>query len=251
MQQLHAADASNIDWPSLQAAYGSAGDAGELMVALQNAEHQEDWGELWLHLCHQGTVYPASHAALPVLLGIALQDARLDADDALLLAGAIVAGSVPEDPGLHPHSSTIGALIDVVEARLTLPVIDADAQLFARRALRQAWLGLKGEKVWSLHLDRLEEGELVGECDRCGADLYAEFDEEAPYLCHEDPVHGAPTARTPLQAGSPLNAVEQWLLQQALRDGDHQAVRLLGLAFGEAPCSACGCMFPVRSCAGG
>ncbi|WP_439449952.1 hypothetical protein [Stenotrophomonas sp. ATs4] len=248
MAPLHTANARDIDWSALQAAYGHAGEAGQLMVALQDAAHQQDWGELWSHLCHQGTVYPASHAALPVLLGIARQPDRFDADGPLLLAGAIVAGSVLDDPGLRPCSTTIEALIEAVEARLSLPVTDEDEWLGARRALRQAWLGLKGEKAWSLHLDRLEEGELVGECDGCGADLYAEFDQEAPYLCHEDPVHGPPAARTPLQAGAPVNLAEQWLLQQALHDGDHEAVRLLGLAFGRAPCSACGRMFSVRSC---
>jgi hypothetical protein len=251
MSQLHTTDARDIDWSALQAAYGGAGEAGEVMVALQDAAHHGDWGELWSHLCHQGTVYPASHAALPVLLGIARQLDRTDADEALLLAGAIVAGSVLDDPGLRQYSSTIGALIEAVESRLSTPVTEADEQLGARRALRQAWLGLKGEKAWSLHLDRLDEGELVGECGDCGADLYAEFDDEEPCLCHEDPVHGPPAVRTPLQVGAPVNVAEQWLLLQATQDGDDEAVRLLGLAFGQASCSACGRMFSVRSSVAG
>lgn len=246
------ADVHAIDWGALQCAYGDASEAGALLAALMDPQHQQDWNDIWSHLCHQGTVYPASHAALPVLLSIARQTGRSDSDDALLLAGAIVAGSDVGDPGLVPHGDVIQALRSKVQKRLrgsgreAVPLSeDGHGE---RGWLRQAWLGLSGEKAWSQHLDRLAEGEIVGECVACSADLYCTLDVEAPYVCHEDPVFGAPSATSALLPGEPVGVAEQWLMQQVRGDGDTRAEQLLELAFGHSECSACGHPFAVREC---
>lgn len=245
-------DVHAIDWQALQGAYGDGAEAGALLAALMDPQHQQDWNDAWSHLCHQGTVYTASHAALPVLLAIARQSGRSDRDDALLLAGAIVAGSEVGDPGLVAHGDVIQALRSKVQQRLQGSGKDAvplsgDGH-GERGGLRQAWLGLSGEKAWSLHLDRLAEGEIAGECAACSADLYCTLDADAPYVCHEDPVFGVPTAVTALLPGEPVGVAEQWLMQQVRGDGDARAEQLLGLAFGHSTCSACGHPFAVREC---
>ncbi|WP_303636154.1 hypothetical protein [Stenotrophomonas tuberculopleuritidis] len=241
-----------IDWGALQCAYGDASEAGALLASLMDPQHQQDWNDIWSHLCHQGTVYTASHAALPVLLAIARQSGRRDRDDALLLAGAIVAGSDVGDPGLVPHGDVIQALRGKVQQRLQSSGKDAvplsDDGHGERGWLRQAWLGLSGEKAWSLHLDRLAEGEIAGECAACSAELYCSLVADAPYVCHEDPVSGVPSAMTALLPGEPVGVAEHWLMQQVRGDGDVVAERLLGLAFGHSTCSACGHPFAVRDC---
>lgn len=241
-----------IDWGALQGAYGDAAEAGQLLEALTDPAHGQDWNDIWSHLCHQGTVYTASHAALPVLLAIARQPGRHDRDDPLLLAGAIVAGSATGDPGLKAHGDVIQALRGHVQQRLQDTGDDAvplSADGHGERGwLRQAWLGLSGEKAWSQHLDRLAEGEIVGECVACMADLYCTLDAEAPYVCHEDPVSGTPSATRALLPGEPVGVAEHWLLQQVRSDGDARAEHLLALAFGHSTCSACGHPFAVREC---
>ncbi|AWH44002.1 hypothetical protein [Stenotrophomonas sp. ZAC14A_NAIMI4_1] len=72
------ADVHAIDWATLQGAYGNASEAGALLASMMDPQHQQDWNDIWSHLCHQGTVYSASHAALPVLLSIARQTGRSD-----------------------------------------------------------------------------------------------------------------------------------------------------------------------------
>ena len=60
----------SIDWASLRHAYGSAADVPELLGALASSDEEkrkkaiyELFGNIW----HQGTVYPATEAAVPFL----------------------------------------------------------------------------------------------------------------------------------------------------------------------------------------
>ena len=55
------------DWAELQHAYGSAEDVPALLAAAAETSDETGkvWDDLWSRLCHQGTVYSASRAALP------------------------------------------------------------------------------------------------------------------------------------------------------------------------------------------
>src|SRR5665647_2198853 len=62
-------DGSMPEWSLLQDAYGPA-DRVPGLLARASAETDlvaDVWGELWSRLCHQGTVYSASYAAIPWL----------------------------------------------------------------------------------------------------------------------------------------------------------------------------------------
>ena len=60
------------DWAHLTHAYGSAADTPGLFARLDGGPGDKDvWADLWSSLCHQGTVYDASFAALPLLTDIA------------------------------------------------------------------------------------------------------------------------------------------------------------------------------------
>lgn len=97
-----------IDWPQLRHAYGPATDVPALLARATTAPASreytdEPWYTLWSSLCHQSDVYPASYAAVPELVAIAM--ARRSDEKAvaelLLLAGVIeLERHRPESPPL-------------------------------------------------------------------------------------------------------------------------------------------------------
>lgn len=61
-----------LDWSRLKHAYGSASNLPRLFDEIGDPElADEAWEDLWASLYHQGSVYTASFAALPVLTDIA------------------------------------------------------------------------------------------------------------------------------------------------------------------------------------
>lgn len=64
---------ASVPWATLQHAYGTAQDTPEHLLALLSDDAdmwQEAMSNLWASICHQGTVYAASCAAVPFLLEI-------------------------------------------------------------------------------------------------------------------------------------------------------------------------------------
>lgn len=87
-----------LDWSLLEHAYGSASDLPRLFEDVGDPEVADvAWEDLWAFLCHQGMVYTASFAALPVLADIATGRKPGASGQALVLAGRIVA----EEQQLH------------------------------------------------------------------------------------------------------------------------------------------------------
>lgn len=63
---------ADIPWPDLTHAYGPATDLPPLFPALLNAHHdrhEETWEEFWNLVMHQGTLYPATVAVIPLFIG--------------------------------------------------------------------------------------------------------------------------------------------------------------------------------------
>ena len=66
------------DWQTLTHAYGGASDVPELLAQLalnpkpKSDYRSEPWFMLWSSLCHQGTAYNASYAAVPHIVRICL-----------------------------------------------------------------------------------------------------------------------------------------------------------------------------------
>ncbi|MFF4392538.1 hypothetical protein ACFY0G_38220 [Streptomyces sp. NPDC001552] len=109
------------DWPQLSHAYGSAEDIPTLLARIASEPESELWNDLWSALCHQGSVYSASFAALPWLADMAESEDRGQAVNALSLAGAIMAGAEqPHGAGdvRTQHSAEIATLLASVNRRL-------------------------------------------------------------------------------------------------------------------------------------
>ncbi|MFD0480489.1 hypothetical protein ACFQ0B_79445 [Nonomuraea thailandensis] len=70
----------DIDWSSMEHAYGSAGEIPELMLALRSADRRERHQALeqyYSAVHHQGGVYPCTTASLPFLFELAGDPATL------------------------------------------------------------------------------------------------------------------------------------------------------------------------------
>ena len=59
------------DWKALSHAYGEASAIPRLIDRLRERPDEKTWDDLWSCLCHQGTVYSASYAALQPLCELA------------------------------------------------------------------------------------------------------------------------------------------------------------------------------------
>ena len=94
------------DWGKLRHAYGLATDIPGLLARASSAPapqafDDEPWFSLWSALCHQGTVYPASYAAVVELVGIAFSREGGARAECLLLAACIeVERHAPDAPAM-------------------------------------------------------------------------------------------------------------------------------------------------------
>src|SRR6185369_15883934 len=84
-------------WSKRHHAYGLASDIPALLMRLRDRPDSETWDDVWSHLCHQGTVYTATYAAVPHIAAI-LQDADSDEKYWLLQFLGNVAGSIDRAP---------------------------------------------------------------------------------------------------------------------------------------------------------
>lgn len=66
---------NSINWDELEHAYGVASDIPDLLAELSNYPTNESYEDepffsLWSSLCHQGDIYTASYAAVPIIVSL-------------------------------------------------------------------------------------------------------------------------------------------------------------------------------------
>ena len=156
------------DWGSLQDAYGSA-DQTRALLERADSDDRAIWDELWSRLCHQGTVYSASYAALPRLTELAERRPPAGYVEPLALAAAILASlDGPEDPRSirARYSDETSTLSMMAERNLEL----ADGSIDFIYAL-QTLLATEETTVWATRLDALADQELELACPQCDESL--------------------------------------------------------------------------------
>lgn len=85
-----------IDWSSLEHAYGDADDVPGLLRSLISAdkeERDEALNELFGNVWHQGTVYSATPHVVPFLVDMLEKDAAPDREGVVMLFALIAAGT--------------------------------------------------------------------------------------------------------------------------------------------------------------
>ncbi|TDD29763.1 hypothetical protein E1218_03075 [Kribbella turkmenica] len=166
-------------WTSLRDAYGTAGPV-EALLRRGDTQDRTIWDELWSRLCHQGTVYSASYAALPRLADLAARQDPSGFVEPLFLATCIVASTDgPEEPAAvrTRYADTIRTLREVAEGLVPLAADDTD---FIYRA--QAVLATESGSVWATRLDALADQELEFACPGCDEQLVIGFETSAAHV---------------------------------------------------------------------
>ncbi|MET7641009.1 hypothetical protein [Streptomyces sp. NPDC005438] len=235
------------DWSRLSHAYGSAEDVPALLDQLAGAPDPELWNDLWSALCHQGSVYSASFAALPWLAEMAGSDDEGRALDALTLAGAIMAGADRSHEAgevRRKYAARVKDLLARVNQRLRTTADRADYL-----HLLGALLAFEGEVGWGEELVRgLVDEEYQVDCPDCRAGLYVVLGERGFFCSSEDhALADGPVETGPLRPANPadLDGIGRRLHDAALANGQYEVAHALTHAFGHASCPDCGTPFSV------
>ncbi|MFD8309091.1 hypothetical protein ACFV29_43295 [Streptomyces sp. NPDC059690] len=148
----------SLDWSRLKHAYGSASDLPRLFDEIGDPDPdltEVAWEELWASLYHQGSVYEASFAALPVLADIATGRKPGSRWQALGLAGRIVV----EEQQLHEpgyvqgrYPSAINELHQLTQNQVMVRPFEGDEDDFLYWL--EHLLAFEGVPVWRRNLRR-------------------------------------------------------------------------------------------------
>jgi hypothetical protein len=232
------------DWSQLHHAYGPADDLPALLAALSPDPDAPVWDELWSRLCHQGTVYPASFAALPRLADHAAACAPADRLAPLALAGAIVASIDVKGSPTHVDPPTLTRLQELADESLTATVWSRGDFVH----MLQAALACRGVRPWGRQLDHLADGEFPGTCPGCGDDLYIVIGDQNLFITAEDWVRHPRTARTPIEPREgELPGAGAWMLERALAARQPETAEALRALFGTGTCPRCRHTFAIAS----
>jgi uncharacterized protein YbaR (Trm112 family) len=244
-------DLESSRWSELSHAYGAAGNVPRLIAGLLSGD-ESTVDELFSSLCHQGSIYTASYAAVPHLVDIAGRLRRPDLrTHILVLIGSIAASS--DDRSDAPIAPDVRAAYETALPRardLALETLGWRLDPEEAVYLLQAAAGLEGH----LSLGRILQGfvaeEFVLKCPSCNSELYVWTDGEALSTAAEDPVTNPMTVRTAIAPGpapnSRLDVEFRWLIQ----NGGKAALSAIGgrlpYLYGSGTCPACKSEFSVR-----
>jgi hypothetical protein len=227
------------DWRLLRDAYGSADGIPAILARLSPDPEDEGWDALWSRLCHQGTVYSASFAALPFLVATMRTWSPEERAMPLSLVAAIVASDDvhgARDECVRDLDSTIAECRDLALESLASTLPDTDFIYVA-----QAVLALEGERLWGRQLDRLVDGEFKGACPSCGKDLFVVVGRHGFFLAAEEWVKQPRAPRNPIKPVEPadLVGVGAWLRTRAEDAGHRETARSIEHLFGVSTCPSC------------
>lgn len=221
-------------WAALQDAYGPAEHVPALLKTAETARTDvgEPWDELWGRLCHQGTVYSASYAALPVLTQISAQQEPSGYVASLHLAAAIIASTDgPEDPAVvrHRYERDLADLHAVATRNLQHASTDTDF-VYGLQAL----MAFENGGIWQRNLECLADGEASLECPSCAEELLLDLDSPTPRIVTFEDTSAEVTPHNP-----PASTVEARLIALARASNRTTVATKLPYLFGSSICPNC------------
>lgn len=239
------------DWKALSHAYGEASDIPALIAQLSsNTADAGDplWEDLCGSLCHQGSVYSASYAALPLLLERTQSLPPEKRVMALVLMSAIVASN--DLRGIERRPLDLIDRISLAARRLTdecLEVRGHDTPTFVY--LLQAACAFDGDVLWGRYLEYLVDGNYPGHCPSCRHDLQLAIGCPGFFATAEDWVGPRNTnpARIPIQPAEPaaLAGRAAWLHETAVQHDQSEVALWIRHLFGTTTCPKCAQAFEV------
>jgi hypothetical protein len=232
-------------WSELSHAYGDGSDLPEILGRLSDGD-VEAMDDLFGSICHQGTTYTASYAAVPHLADIAgrTRDAGLRAQ-ILVLIGSIAADTerppIPDDVRVA-YEAALPRALELALKTLHEPLEPSDAVYLLATAAT-----VDGRSVVGRVLTGFVDEEFIAECPSCERELYLWPQEDGFTAAADDPVSAPKTPRTPIVPGpEPAHEADyQWLT----RVGGAAALSFidgrLPFLFGRGTCPACGAAFSL------
>lgn len=222
------------DWSTLKHAYGSATDLPALLAALSPDPDASVWYELWSRLCHQGTVYSASFAALPVLLAAAEQWKPTERAQPIALASSILAS---KDAALRSVEWMIPRFQHLCRESLAASGVSQVEFIYLLQAARS----LDGDRFWGQKLDYLVSGEFPGACPHCGMELHLVIGEYGFFTTTEEWIHHPEGRRTAIEPkDGMLPEVGQWMFERAKAAQQDEVAKWISHVFGNSACPSCG-----------
>ncbi len=236
-------DSEPIDWAHLRTAYGSAEGVSDLLRRAEEAgaDFGAAWDDLWSHLCHQGTVYTASYAAMPTLSAMCLRQEPRGYMAPLQLVGSILASNdAPEGAELMraKYTTAVGNLRGVAERCLERAKDDVEF-IYGLETLA----AFEGRGVWSRNLGYLADGEVPVDCISGGVNLLVDMEElPATVTCWDVSRHA-----TAVEPTEKLGPAEQRFLSLAMANKRPVVAAKLRYLFGSVTCPECRSAFPIAA----
>jgi hypothetical protein len=244
-----------VDWTSLRHAYGAAGDVPALLDRLTPDPGDEVWGELWSRICHQGSVYSASFAALPALADAASGWQPKQRAQPLALAGCILASQDCRDKDgrnlvevfFQENRSVVRRIQELCQESLAQRGVDKVDFIYLLQAAR----AFDRDEFWGQKLDQLAGGEFAGVCPHCGVDLYLVIGKYGYFVTAEDWVSpGKSSGTVQARPGVKLAPIEpvrgalppsgQWMYDRCMAADQAELAECMRYIFGISSCTACG-----------
>ena len=227
-----------LNWSQIRDIYGSAEDIPAVLDAAASETDwaASSWSELWGRLYHQGSVAPASYAAVPALCDIATARPEVMTDPALFLAAAILGssdGPVDHRTARADYAAQIAALQPLARRKLELAT-DSIEFIYALRNVAI----LEDLGAWQHELEGLANGELELECPACGDHVYCEVADDA-LVATLDPDNLNAGSRLVAVSPTDLEPPEATLFEIAGIHGQRDLQGQLLQIFGHFTCPAC------------
>ena len=234
------------DWAKLRDAYGSATDIPLLLDQLSPEPNAEVWGELWSRICHQGSVYSASFAAIPRLTEAAAAWQPSARSMVLSLAGAIFAGDDQASEFAEmrtKYQDQLTQLRALAAETLASPTLTQADFLY----VQQAALAFEAIRPWATELDRLDGGEFEASCPACGTQLHVAIGDYGFFTSAEDYARKSDVKKEPLRPANPgsLKPLARRLYDTALNAGHTELASSICYLFGDGACVDCQQHFSV------
>jgi hypothetical protein len=234
-----------VVWGRLSHAYGDADDLPDLLAQMAPDAPGEVWDELASRLCHQGTVYSASFAALPALEEAARGWRPAERVEPLMLAAHILASDDVEG-SRDRHLAGLEPIVDSLRALALESVVSPGLERADFIYLAQSVLAFEGDSLWGQRLEELVSDAFSAVCPDCRAALTVELGEAGSFFAF-DPWHhpDAEPYRSLISPSVELGEGARRLTEWALAAEQSEVAAQIPYLFGRARCPSCDTESPV------
>ena len=238
-------------WNQLSHAYGPATDVPDQLRALERGDDRDDATDrdelFWSALCHQGTVYTATYAAVPHVVAIGAQRPWTEQFHFWMFVGKVAesrdAAPVPTDL-LDAFEAAVRRASELAPAGFVRSLDESDATWLA-----VAVAGLRRQYAIAYAVEGLCDEELSPVCPQCKTDLHITVTEPPFVVNDEDPVRGDGGKTSLVTSLKPRTEIRELAELARAADLEDLAARILALD-GRATCPSCGHAFDILDVCG-